>query len=53
MLTEHDKKLIEQARHQRWEDIREEDAETEEGRDALHDIAIRKYHYDEYKAGIL
>lgn len=53
MLTEHDKELIEQARHQRWEDIREEDAETEEGRAELHRIAIRKYHYDEYKAGML
>lgn len=53
MLTEHDKELIEQARHQWWEDIREEDAETEEGRAELHRIAISKYHYDEYKAGML
>ncbi len=53
MLTEHDKALIEQARHQRWEDIDEDAAETEEGRKALHDIAVSKYHYDEYKSGML
>lgn len=53
MLTEHDKALIEQARQMRWEDIDEDAAETEEGRAELHRIAISKYHYDEYKAGIL
>lgn len=52
-MTEKDKALVEKARHQRWEDIDEDAADTEEGRRALHDIAIRKYHYDEYKAGIL
>lgn len=53
MLTEHDKALIDQARQMLWEDIDEDAAETEEGRKALHDIAVSKYHYDEYKAGIL
>ena len=52
-MTEKDKALVEKARHQRWEDIDEDAADTEEGRRALHDIAIRKYHYDEYKAGML
>lgn len=52
-MTEKDKALVEKARHQRWEDIDEDAADTEEGRKALHDIAIRKYHYDEYKAGML
>ena len=53
MMTEHDKALVEQARHMRWEDINEDDAETEEGKKALHDIAVRGYHYDEWKAGML
>jgi len=52
-MTDHDKALVEKAKTQRWEDIEEDEAETEEGRKALHDIAIRKYHYDEYKAGML
>jgi len=39
-MTEKDKALVEKARDQRWEDIDEDAAETEEGRAALHDIAI-------------
>lgn len=52
-MNEHDRALVEKARNQRWEDIKEEDAETEDGRAELHRIAVGKYHYDEYKAGIL
>lgn len=52
-MTEKDKELVEKARHQCWEDIDEDAAETEEGRAALHSIIMRKYHYDEYKAGML
>lgn len=52
-MTDHDKALVEKAKTQCWEDIDEDSAETEEGRKAIHDIAIRKYHYDEYKAGML
>lgn len=52
-MTDHDKALVERAKHLRWEEIEEDEAETEEGKQALHDIAVRKYHYDEYKAGIL
>ena len=52
-MTEHDKQLVARAKNQCWEDIDEDLAETPEGRQALHDIAIRKYHYDEYKAGMI
>lgn len=52
-LPEQDQKLIEQAGHQRWEEIDEDAAETEEARQVLHDIAIRKYHRDEYCQGII
>lgn len=52
-MTEHDKALVEKARGMCWEDINEEDAETEEGRAELHRIIMRKYHYDEWKAGML
>ena len=52
-MTEKDKALVEKAKHQRWEDIDEDAAETEEGRTELHRIAVSKYHYDEYKAGML
>ncbi|MBR4228040.1 MAG: hypothetical protein IKR72_02955 [Bacteroidales bacterium] len=53
MMSEHDKQLVESSRHKRWEDINEDEAETPEGKQALHDIAVRKYHYDEYRAGMI
>lgn len=53
MLPEHDQRLIEEAQCQRWEEIDEDAAETEEARQVLHDIAIRKYHRDEYCQGII
>lgn len=53
MITEHDKRLIEEAKQKSWEYIREEEAETEEGRRILHDMAINGYHRDEWRAGIL
>lgn len=52
-MTEHDKRLLEEARHLRWEDIDESKAETEEGREELHRIIMSKYHRDEYKAGMI
>ncbi len=52
-MTEHDKLLVEKAEHMCWEDIDENAAETEEGRWRLHRIIMRKYHYDEWQAGML
>lgn len=52
-LPEHDRKLIDAAHHQCWEDIEPDKAETEEGKNVLHAIAIRKYHIDEARAGML
>lgn len=52
-MNEHDKALVATARGMRWEDINEEDAETVEGRSILHSIIMHKYHYDEYKCGML
>ena len=52
-LPEHDRNLIDAAHHQCWEEIDEDAAETEEGRNVLHAIAVRKYHIDEYRAGML
>lgn len=42
-MTAKDQALIEQARSKPWQDINEDEAETEDGRDALHRIAYRKY----------
>lgn len=49
-MSEHDKQLVDQAMNMRWEDIDESLAETEEGREAVHRIMMRKYHREEYKA---
>lgn len=51
-LPDSDKELIEKALGQRWEDIDEDKASTRLARKILHDIAITKYHLDEYKAGM-
>lgn len=52
-LPEHDQELIRKARGQRWEEINEDAAETEDARQILHDIAIQKYHREEYLLGVL
>ncbi len=44
-LPEHDVRLLQKARRQRWEDIEPEAALTETARDRLEDIAQSKYHY--------
>ncbi len=49
----HDRDLVEAAHKQRWEDIEPEKAETEEARCVLHQIAVRKYHIDEARAGMI
>ena len=52
-LPEGDKELIRATRDQDWTEIREDDAETEEGRKILHRIAVTGYHYDEARAGMI
>ena len=49
-MTQHDKRLIEEAKSLRWEEINEDAAETQEGRKELHRITMQKYHRDEFKA---
>ena len=51
-LPDSDKELIEKALGQRWEDIDESKGSFRITRKILHDIAITKYHHDEYKAGM-
>jgi len=53
LLTEKDKEAIDKAKSQYWANIDEESAETEIGRKRLHDIKMRKYHDEEYEAGLL
>ena len=53
MMTQHDMMLIEEAKTLPWELIDTSKAETKEGRDALHAIAVRKYHYDEARCGMI
>lgn len=52
-LPEHDQELIREARSQRWEDIDDEAAYTEEAREILRDMIASKYHREEYKQGII
>lgn len=52
-LPEHDRRLIEKARNQRWEEIDEDEAWTDEARQALHEICARKYHREEFRNGTL
>lgn len=51
-MSEKDERLVRQARNTDWVLIREEDAETEEGRAALHDIIMRKYYREMYSSGL-
>ena len=53
LLTEKDKEAINTARRQYYGDIDEESAETIHGREVLHEIIMRKYHAEEFSAGIL
>lgn len=53
VMTEKDKKLIEDARHLSWDRIDEDEAETEEGREILHKMIMDDYHREEALAGIL
>lgn len=51
-MTDRDKRLVEEARKKRWEDIDLWEAESKEGRSALNDISSFKYHRDEYRCGL-
>ena len=53
LLTDRDKEAIEKARGQYYADIDEESAETVHGREILREIIMRKYHAEEFSAGIL
>ena len=52
MMTARDEMLVRKARKTDWVLINEYEAETEEGRKALHDIIRSKYLREEYKAGL-
>ena len=52
-MSERDKMLVAQAKHQDWGKIDEDAAETEEGRIALHDIIRYKALREEYLSGML
>ena len=53
LFTQKDKEAIQRAKNSCWEDIDENWAETEAGQIEIHSIVMRKYHYDEYRAGML
>ncbi len=52
LLTEMDKRAIEKAKAQDWTEIDENSAETEYGKEVLKEMISRKYHNDEYSAGM-
>lgn len=55
-MTENDKRIVDMARSARsLEEVfgMEDLAETEEARRAVHDIAVRLYHEEEYAADML
>lgn len=53
LLTDKDKEAIREAKEKAWTEIDENAAETEAGRYELHNIIIRKYHNEEFYAGLL
>lgn len=53
LLTKKDREEIQKAKGAEWSDIDENAAETEAGRYELHCIIMRKYHSEEYLAGLL
>lgn len=52
-MNKHDERLVQEAIYKRWEEIDEDEAETEEGRQKLHEIVARKYHHEEFLNGTL
>ena len=53
LLTPKDREAIQKAIYARWEDIDENSAETDAGREEIHRIRTRKYHDAEFSAGML
>lgn len=53
LFTTKDYEAIRKARMTPWQEIDESWAETEAGRMELHDIIMRKYHDEEFLAGML
>ena len=51
-VPEMDKKLIREANNMDWMDIEPDDAISEQGRIILHDIAVSKYRYEEFRCGM-
>jgi hypothetical protein len=52
MMTERDELIIKEAYKKSWTDIDEDEADTPEGRQALHEIILGKYHREEYSSGL-
>lgn len=56
-MSPHDRELYEQAQAAGFNYTRMRDLEslclTREGRDAIHDLAVSRYHEEEAKAGML
>lgn len=54
-MNEHDRMLVGKARRMEWGDVARMvgDAETEEGRAALHRMAVNGYHREELVNGML
>ena len=52
-MNEHDEKLLQWAKKQRWEDLDESMAEPEEGKRWRHTIITTNYHNEEYERGIM
>lgn len=53
LLTDKDREAIQKAINSRWTEIEEDWAETEAGKNELHSIKMRKFHHEEFLAGIL
>jgi hypothetical protein len=53
LLTEKDKQALEHARSLHFGEIDENEAETALGRQKLREMIIRKYHNEEYCAGMI
>lgn len=52
-LPEHDQELIRQAQDKSWYDIKPDEAQSKEGKKILKQMAIRDYHREEARAGLI
>lgn len=52
-VSEHDVELVNKASVSYWDAIDENEAESQEVREILHEIMMRGYHYEEYDCGLL